>query len=424
MIRIVFVLIIFANFLLFSEPSLSRNNSIISKFLPDLQISNEVYINNIKYNLGQEIMLNSQDSTNRDNGRCAFPLNYFIENKSFVNIDNPFRTQIKTSDISNSTATINKISANEKRLINGSFWLKPNVDTKIYFYLDVDNAVLESNEINNNSALVVKLIGSCESELVGVAVKNKKPPINYNLKPGITKKAPGKSESLAVRKPYNRPNHKYYSRPQSETNEKLAKINNADLIVIANSPMTKNFIVKNQGKKPTKLSSSVLVNCEYTDINGTKKYCLNSKKLTVINLYNLEPNKEQTLTINNFDFVNSPPGTYHFEIIADYKNTIDESNENNNIQFSSFKIDPPPPPPPVDGKTVFNDNCSGCHDIGIDSIPQLGNSAEWSKRKSERGGVNGLINSAKNGYKSMPPFKDSLTNEEIIKSVKYLCNCN
>lgn len=398
--------------------------------LPDLQISDEVYINNIKYNLEDVITLESEGAINKSNGRCAFPINYFIENNSPINIDKSFQSSLKVSETSSSSVNINSISANEKRKVDASLWLEPGTEKKIYLQIDTKNNIDESSEENNNSAIIITLNGDCGDAPVGVVVLNKETEDNdFKVMPGTFETKPTDKKYL------ERPNIEYTKKSDSDSIETFQKLDNPDLILIVANPMTKNITVINQGQTATEVSSKILVNCEYTSFDGSKKPCKNTTKLEEISFPVLQPGQQKTLTISNFNFSNLDPGKYSFELIADSTNSIEESDESNNKTSGKLRIEPTPPPPtpvptpsppPVSGKTVFNSECAHCHDTGQQSIPQLGDSPEWQKRKTARGGFKGLVNSAKNGYNegSMPSFKDVLTNEEITKSVKYLCNCN
>lgn len=393
--------------------------------LPDLKFSDYIYINNEKYSLEDEIILNAENAQGRSEGKCFFPILYNIENNSDVNINQSFQSTIFLNNYTKSINNINNIGANEKRGVNASLKLEPGIEKKIYFQADSNNSIKESSEENNNSAIIITLNGDCNDVPVGVVVLNKKTEDdNFKISPGIIKAKPTKKNSIN-----SKPDIYYYKESGSTSAEKFAKLDNPDLVVFVNTPMTKNITVKNQGLTATEVSSKILINCEFTDPNGIKKPCKYSKKLEEISFSTLQPGKQKVLTINNFNFSSPAPGKYEFEIIADSGNSIDESSESNNTEVSKLNIDPPPPPPPppppsVNGKEVFNNECSGCHNTGVSSIPQLGDQPEWNKRKNARGGFNGLVNSAKDGYASMPGFKGVLTNEEIIKSVKYLCNCN
>jgi len=406
------------------------SGKVASKPLPDLRISEEVYINDIKYNLEDVIILNSENALNKNNGLCAFPLNYFIENDSSINIDKPFQSSLKVSETSSSSININSISGNEKRKVDASLWLEPGHEKKIYLHIDSNNNVDESSEENNNSAIIITLNGDCVDAPVGVVVLNKETEDND------FKIMPGTHETKSKDKKYmERPDIEYNKKPDSESIDTFQKLDNPDLILVVANPMTKNITVKNQGQTATEVSSKILINCEYTSFDGSKKPCKNTLKLEEVTLPILGPGQQKTLTISNFNFSNLDPGKYNFELIADSTNSIEESDESNNKISSKIRIEPTPPPPtptpaptppPVNGEAVFNNECAHCHETGQQSIPQLGDTSEWQKRKNARGGLNGLVNSAKNGYNegSMPPFKDVLTNDEIVKSVKYLCNCN
>lgn len=405
------------------------NDKVASSPLPDLRISDEVYINDIKYSLEDVIVIDSENALNKNNGRCVFPLSYFIENNSPVNINEPFTASLKVSETSSSNVNINSISANEKRKIDASFRLEPGVEKKVILQIDSNNNIDESSEHNNSSAIIITLQGDCGDTPVGVVVLNKKTEDDdFKIMPGTFNNEPTDKAS-----PGGIPDIEYNKKSDSESIETFQKLDNPDLTLVVADPMTKNFAVKNQGQTATEINSKILVNCEYTSFSGSKKPCKNSLKLEEISLPILAPGQQKTLTISNFNFSNLDPGKYSFELIADSTNSIEESDETNNKTSGKIRIEPTPPPPtptptpsppPVNGETVFNNECAHCHENGQQSIPQLGDSSEWQKRKNARGGLSGLVNSVKNGYNDMPPLKGTLTNDEITKSVKYLCNCN
>ncbi len=47
--------------------------------------------------------------------------------------------------------------------------------------------------------------------------------------------------------------------------------------------------------------------------------------------------------------------------------------------------------------------CGACHSAGVLGAPKIGDSAEWKKRASEQGGLDGLLAKAISGINAMPP---------------------
>ena len=78
----------------------------------------------------------------------------------------------------------------------------------------------------------------------------------------------------------------------------------------------------------------------------------------------------------------------------------------------------------AEGKSLYESNCAGCHDIGMSGAPKLGDKKDWSDRKVEgedvmlRKAIAGM--EGKNGF--MPPKGGnySLTDKEVKMAILYM----
>lgn len=72
----------------------------------------------------------------------------------------------------------------------------------------------------------------------------------------------------------------------------------------------------------------------------------------------------------------------------------------------------------ADGKTVFEDNCAGCHDGG--GAPQIGDNDAWQPRIDE--GMDELYANAINGVGGMPAKGGNadLSDDEVKAAVDYI----
>lgn len=77
---------------------------------------------------------------------------------------------------------------------------------------------------------------------------------------------------------------------------------------------------------------------------------------------------------------------------------------------------------PLTGEQVVAQTCSGCHGAGVLGAPKIGDKAEWGKRKSAAGGVDGLLSHALAGKNSMPPRGGNadLTDAEVKAAIEYM----
>ena len=78
----------------------------------------------------------------------------------------------------------------------------------------------------------------------------------------------------------------------------------------------------------------------------------------------------------------------------------------------------------VNGKDIYIQECSGCHEEGEEGAPMLSRLTEWKKREAK--GLEKLIQNAINGYQGedgkMPARggTPSLTDEEVTNAVKFM----
>lgn len=74
------------------------------------------------------------------------------------------------------------------------------------------------------------------------------------------------------------------------------------------------------------------------------------------------------------------------------------------------------------GEQVVAKICGACHTSGMLNAPKTGDQAEWNKRKSAAGGLDGLVASAIKGKNSMPARggDPDLSDAEIKEAVELL----
>nr|WP_239482321.1 c-type cytochrome [Pseudomonas insulae] len=53
--------------------------------------------------------------------------------------------------------------------------------------------------------------------------------------------------------------------------------------------------------------------------------------------------------------------------------------------------------------SIIAGHCGACHTAGVLGAPKIGDSADWKKRASEQGGLDGLLAKAISGVNAMPP---------------------
>jgi cytochrome c5 len=77
---------------------------------------------------------------------------------------------------------------------------------------------------------------------------------------------------------------------------------------------------------------------------------------------------------------------------------------------------------PVPPEEVFAQVCTACHTAGVLGAPKIGDKAEWSKRKSADGGIDGLAANAIKGKNQMPARggNPDLSDDEIKQTVELM----
>jgi cytochrome c5 len=77
---------------------------------------------------------------------------------------------------------------------------------------------------------------------------------------------------------------------------------------------------------------------------------------------------------------------------------------------------------PYTGEQLVAKVCSACHQAGMLGAPKIGDKADWGKRKSADGGLDGLVASALKGKNSMPARggDPDLSDAEIKAAIEYM----
>jgi len=77
---------------------------------------------------------------------------------------------------------------------------------------------------------------------------------------------------------------------------------------------------------------------------------------------------------------------------------------------------------PLTADQVYAQACGACHSAGVLGAPKVGDKADWSKRSTANGGLDGLSASAIKGKNSMPARggNPDLTDDEIKAAVKLM----
>lgn len=78
--------------------------------------------------------------------------------------------------------------------------------------------------------------------------------------------------------------------------------------------------------------------------------------------------------------------------------------------------------PALTGTEVVAKYCGACHATGVLGSPKVGDSADWKKRASEQGGLDGLLAKAISGINSMPPKGTCATcsDDELKGAIKHM----
>lgn len=77
---------------------------------------------------------------------------------------------------------------------------------------------------------------------------------------------------------------------------------------------------------------------------------------------------------------------------------------------------------PYTGEQLVAKVCSACHQSGLLNAPKIGDKAEWGKRKSAAGGIDGLAASAIKGKNQMPARggDPDLADAEIKAAIEFM----
>lgn len=75
----------------------------------------------------------------------------------------------------------------------------------------------------------------------------------------------------------------------------------------------------------------------------------------------------------------------------------------------------------MDGKEIYQNNCSVCHESGLAGAPKFRNKEDWGSRLETKK-LQGLVDSAIKGINAMPPKGtcESCQTEDIREAIKYM----
>ena len=78
--------------------------------------------------------------------------------------------------------------------------------------------------------------------------------------------------------------------------------------------------------------------------------------------------------------------------------------------------------PPLSADEVYAQACAACHNSGVLNAPKTGDKAEWARRASVDGGLDGLTANAIKGKNQMPARggNPDLSDDEIKAAVKQM----
>ncbi|MBV1790319.1 c-type cytochrome [Marinobacterium sp. D7] len=73
-----------------------------------------------------------------------------------------------------------------------------------------------------------------------------------------------------------------------------------------------------------------------------------------------------------------------------------------------------------DGEAIYNSACVACHGTGIG--PMVHMKGAWQARLEAKGGVDGLLESAKQGLNAMPPMGgcNDCSDEQLRAAITYM----
>ncbi len=354
--------------------------------MPDLTMVDRVYVNGKKFENNQMLELRQSDVKRRNNGRCSVPLDFFVRNTGAADIKQPFHVKLQSYQDASITHNINSLGAGNNKTIHSTVWIEPNSVLNIFIVADIKNGVDEVSESNNSLMLRALLVANCDDPPTDIKVAKAGSIINNDIR-------------LVESKP--------------------------ELSVSLESPMSKHIKIENTGVVESPSGVTLLVACAFTPPGEPSRVCGNGLVLETLVVPSIEAYQSKQLTLSKFNFSNAKTGNYKFTVTVDTKNIVDEVDETNNTSVSNYTVTPPPPPP-ISGKTVFQEHgCADCHTerIPFPDAPKLGEKAIWQNRLVERGGIDGLENSVRKGYKNMAAFPE-LSSKEVTEVVRYLCDCD
>jgi cytochrome c5 len=77
---------------------------------------------------------------------------------------------------------------------------------------------------------------------------------------------------------------------------------------------------------------------------------------------------------------------------------------------------------PKPGEKTVAEICSMCHAPGLMGAPKIGDGAAWGARLKDAGSIDGLVESAEHGKRSMPPRggHPELTEDDLKAAIQFM----
>ena len=90
------------------------------------------------------------------------------------------------------------------------------------------------------------------------------------------------------------------------------------------------------------------------------------------------------------------------------------------ISLASGNVAPASAVTNIDGKSIWEANCQGCHATGAAGAPKIGDNNAWAPRIQK--GLNTLVQNANQGFRGMPAKggNSSLSDAEVAAAVSYM----
>lgn len=132
---------------------------------PDLTVLNKVHAVGKDHKPNDIIQFTDNDAVNWDNGRCALPIQFFINNRGSTDVQETFKTRIFISNNNRSVRQVGGIGAGNNKTIESKIWLTPGVVTEFSIEVDIDNSVQESSERNNQAHFKGMVSGDCSDRV-------------------------------------------------------------------------------------------------------------------------------------------------------------------------------------------------------------------------------------------------------------------